>query len=69
MKILIEFYRTRAVDDAHATVERIACDALDFAAAIGLARSLFRTLDMPQSPDAFRICDGEGNELFRESLD
>jgi hypothetical protein len=68
MKVLIEFYRVRNRDDAHAVLGRVTCDAIDFGAATGLARSLFRTLDMPQIPDAFRVCDIEGNELFRETI-
>jgi hypothetical protein len=65
MKVQIEFYRIRDHDDAHAVLGRVTCDAIDYEAATGMARSLFRTLDMPQVPDAFRICDIEGNELFR----
>ncbi len=68
MKVLIEFYRIRDRDDAHALLGRVTCDAVDFEAATGMARSLFRTLDMPQAPDALRVCDIEGNELFREMI-
>jgi hypothetical protein len=68
MKVLIEFYRVRDRDDAQAVLGRVTCDAIDFDAATGMARSLFHTLDLPQIPDAFRVCDIEGNELFRETI-
>lgn len=64
MKVLIEFYRVREGDDAHAVVGRVTCDAIGSDAAIGMARSLLRTLDMPQEPDRFRVFDDSGNELF-----
>ncbi|MET0941322.1 MAG: hypothetical protein ABWY13_08165 [Mesorhizobium sp.] len=54
MKVLIEFYRVRERDDTCAILGRVTCDEFDASAAIGLARSLFRTLDMPQEPDAAR---------------
>jgi len=65
MKVFIEFYRVRESDDAHAILGRVTCDAIDSDAAIGMARSLFRTLDMPQEPDRFRVFDESGNEFFR----
>ncbi|MEI3855897.1 MULTISPECIES: hypothetical protein [unclassified Ensifer] len=43
MKIVIEFYRIRNVDDAHAVLE-----AADLDEAIEFALELSRTLDMPQ---------------------
>lgn len=45
------------------------CDAVDSDAAIGIAKSLVRTLDMPQEPDVIRVYDGRGNELFCEAID
>jgi len=58
--------RVRKSDNAHATLDRIT----NFAADLELeevkvrARSLFATLDLPQKPDAFRILDEDGRELF-----
>jgi hypothetical protein len=68
MKVLIEFYRVRDCDDAHAVLGRVTCDAIGSEAALKMARALFRTIDMPQMPDAFRVCDVEGNELFQETI-
>jgi hypothetical protein len=67
VKVLIEFYRVRERDDARAILGRT-CDVVHSSAAIGLARSLFRTLDMPQEPDAFRILDDCGSEVVQEAM-
>lgn len=48
MKIVIEFYRTRNVDDAHAVVGRERKEAVNAGDAIETARQLSQTLDMPQ---------------------
>ncbi|PWJ78351.1 hypothetical protein C7441_11616 [Pseudaminobacter salicylatoxidans] len=64
MKVIIEFYRVRDVDGAHAVLGRVTCDALDSAAAIRLAKSLFYSLDMPQEPDKVSIYDKEGRQLY-----
>ena len=64
MKVLIEFYRVREQDDAHAVLGRVACEAIDSESAVAMARALFRTLDMPQMPDIVRVCDDRGAELF-----
>ena len=60
MKIVIEFYRTRGADGAHAVVgrETVEVDGLD--GAIAAARLLARTLDMPQRPDSMTITDANG---------
>jgi len=60
MKIVIEFYRTRDADDAHAVIgrETVEVDGLD--GAIAAARLLARTLDMPQRPDSMMITDANG---------
>jgi hypothetical protein len=68
MKVLIEFYRVRERDDARAIVGRVTCYAINTSAAIELARSLFRTLDMPQEPDAVRVLDDCGSEVFQEAV-
>ncbi|WP_181257456.1 hypothetical protein [Pseudaminobacter soli (ex Li et al. 2025)] len=64
MNVVIEFYRLRELDNAHALLGRVTCDVIDTDAAIGLARSLFRTLDMPQDPDIVSINDDLGRELY-----
>ncbi|MEP9400109.1 hypothetical protein [Mesorhizobium sp. KR2-14] len=64
MKVVIEFSRVRELDNAHAVLGRVACDAIDTDAAIGMARSLFRTLDMPQDPDIVSISDDQGRQLY-----
>lgn len=64
MKFVIEFYRTRQTDDAHAVVGREAVEAGDLANALEIARQLSQTLDMPQRPDAIAITDLSGIALF-----
>jgi hypothetical protein len=57
MNIVIEFYRTRNADDAHAVIGR---ETLELDGAIVAARLLARTLDMPQRPDSMTITDASG---------
>lgn len=64
MKIVIEFYRTRKADDAHAVVGREMTQATDLDDAIEIARHLSQNLDMPQHPDALAITDEGGNRLY-----
>jgi hypothetical protein len=64
MKFVIEFYRTRMADDAHAVVGRETTAAADLEEAIAIARQLWRTLDMPQRPDAMSVSDGAGRVLY-----
>lgn len=66
--MVIEFYRVREIDDAHAVVGRETALAADLDEAIGIARRLSRTLDMPQRPDAMAITDGRGNMLYSDRL-
>ena len=47
MRFVIEFYRTRKKDDAHATLGQATCEAPDREAAIKIAGTLVRTLEMP----------------------
>ena len=61
----IEFFRVRASDDAHATLKRLSQTAPDLDAAKVRAKSFFETLDMPQNPDALRILDQAGREVFQ----
>jgi hypothetical protein len=64
MMFTIEFIRIRAGDKAHATLDRVLQTATDLDAVKVRAKSLFDTLDMPQTPDALRILDEGGRELF-----
>ncbi len=61
---IIEFYRIRDADDAHATLDRVAYDGVDLADAQARAKVLFVTQDMPQKPDGLRILDQSGAEVF-----
>ncbi len=69
MKVVIELYRTRETDDAHAVVGREVIDAVDLANAIEIAHLLSQTLYMPQRPDAIAITDLSGNALFSGIID
>lgn len=64
MKVVFEFYRTRFVDDAHAVIGRETAEASDIEHAMRLAQHLWRTLDMPQQPDAMSISDIDGNTIY-----
>ena len=64
MKVVVEFYRTRVADDAHAVVGRETVEAADLDAAIEIARLLARTLNMPQWPDAVAIADADGATIY-----
>jgi len=64
MIFIIEFFRIRPNDDAHATLDRLSVIVDDLAAAKVKARSLFETLEMPQKPDGLRILDEDRCELF-----
>jgi len=61
---IIEFFRVRGTDEAHATLDRVEHDTNDLNDAKVRARSLFDTLNMPQKPDALRIMDQNGDEVF-----
>jgi hypothetical protein len=60
----IEFFRTRGADDAHAILDRVEYNTTDLDDAKVRAQSLFKTLNMPQQPDALRILDEAGKEVF-----
>ena len=64
MMFTIEFMRVRSSDNAHATLDRLTNLASDLEEVKVRAKSLFSTLDLPQKPDALRILDEEGRELF-----
>lgn len=64
MKVVFEFYRIRGADDARAVIGREVGEAVDLDDAIGFARRLSLTLDMPQRPDALSVFDGDGNEFY-----
>ena len=61
---IIEFFRIRDIDQAHAILDRVEHDTADLEDAKVRAVSLFETLDMPQRPDALRILDESGDEVF-----
>lgn len=68
MKIVIEFYRTRGADDAHAVIGREQAEAEDLDDAVRIARQLALTLDMPQRADALTIRNANGDTLFSGEL-
>ncbi|MGO4527248.1 hypothetical protein AB4097_20615 [Microvirga sp. 2MCAF35] len=61
---IIEFFRVRDTDQAHATLGRVEHETNDLEDAKVRAQSLFETLDMPQKPDALRVVDERGEEVF-----
>ena len=61
---IIEFFRVRDTDQAHATLGRVEHDTTNLEDAKVRARSLFETSDMPQKPDALRVVDERGDEVF-----
>ncbi|WP_262272627.1 hypothetical protein [Microvirga yunnanensis] len=61
---IIEFFRVRDTDQAHATLGRVEHDTAELEDAKVRARSLFETLAMPQEPDALRVVDEHGEEVF-----
>lgn len=69
MKVVIEFYRTRAQDSAHAVVGRETVEVSHLEGAIEMARALAGALDMPQQPDAVSIVDSEGRVLLSSAFD
>lgn len=69
MHIVIEFYRTRDVDDAHAVVGRETTEAADLDDAVEVARRLSETVDMPQRPDAMTITDAAGAVLYAGAVE
>jgi hypothetical protein len=64
MMFIIEFFRVRGIDEAHAILDRVEHDATDLEDVKVRALSLFETLDMPQKPDAVRILNHTGEEVF-----
>jgi len=64
MQVVIEFYRTRDADDAHAVIGREIAEAADLADAVEIAYRLGLTLAMPQRPDALSVRDTDGNTLY-----
>ena len=69
MQIVIEFYRTRDADGAHAVVARETGEAADLEDAMDVARRLSQTLDMPQRPDAMTITGATGTVLYSGVID
>jgi hypothetical protein len=54
MTFPIEVFRIRERDNAHATLDRITHTASDLESAKTKAKSLFATLNLPQTPDGLR---------------
>jgi hypothetical protein len=69
MKIVIEFFRIRETDKAHAVLGQEAVDAADLNDAIEIAWRLSRSLNMPRRPDAMSVSDRDGNELYVHKFD
>ncbi|MCC0056555.1 MAG: hypothetical protein H6883_10485 [Rhodobiaceae bacterium] len=69
MRFSIEFYRTRAADDALATVARETVIVSTLSEAIEVAMRLSTSLNMPQRPDAMSIIDGDGCKVFSKEFD
>ncbi|QRM34121.1 hypothetical protein JO965_33190 (plasmid) [Microvirga sp. VF16] len=61
---IIEFFRLRKTNGAHAILDRVEHDTPELEDAKVRAQSLFETLNMPQKPDAVRIMDQNGDEVF-----
>lgn len=64
MKVVIEFYRVRADDDARAKIGHVSRDAISPEAAIEVAVSLRCSLAMPQEPDIITISDDQGTVFY-----
>jgi hypothetical protein len=64
MTFTIEFFRIRESDNARATLDRVTHIAPDLENAKVKAKSLFETLNLPQTPDGLRILDENGHEVF-----
>jgi hypothetical protein len=69
VNIVVEFYRTRNVADAHAVVGRETKEAVNTGDAIDVARQLSQTLDMPQRPEAMTITDANDATLYSGVID
>jgi hypothetical protein len=64
MPFTIEFFRLCEEDDAHATLDRFTQSGTDLERVKAKAKSLFETLNMPQTPDGLRILNHDGDEVF-----
>lgn len=69
MKIAMQFYRTRDIDDTLALVGHESAEVADVADAVQCAQDLAMTLDMPQRPDSMTITDGTGAALYCGTVD
>jgi hypothetical protein len=69
MKIVVEFFRTRNADDAHAVVGRETREAANIMTQSRLRGSFRKTLDMHQRPDAMTITDANGTKLDSGVID
>jgi hypothetical protein len=64
MTFTLEFFRIRESDNAHAILDRMTHIASDLESEKVKAKSLFETLNMPQTPDGLRILDEHGHQVF-----
>jgi hypothetical protein len=64
VNFVVEFYRSRDEDGAHAMLDRIVLDAPNLRAALAAAGAMLQTLPLPQIPDGLRICDEDGSQLY-----
>ena len=67
IRVVIEFYRVRSDDGAHAVLDRAEYDVVDIAAAVRVAEKFILRVELPQRPDDFVITDMTGNPLYRAS--
>lgn len=67
-RVVVEFYRTRQRDTAHAVVGRETVEAANLEDPVELAKSLLLTLNMPQKPDAMTIASSSGTALFSTAI-
>jgi hypothetical protein len=61
---IIEFFRVRDTDEAHAALGRAEHNTTDLEDVKARAQSLFEPLDVPHKPDVVRILDHMGEKVF-----
>ena len=68
-RFVVEFYRTRDADLAHAVVGRHDFAAGDAGGAIKLAIELAGSLSMPQIPDAMDVREADGTLVYEGPIE
>ncbi len=63
MKVMVELYRIRETDKAHALIGQEVAHASNLENAIRTAQHLAKILNMPQWSDAMLIADSDGYEF------